>query len=1108
MTMPREVVKRWRKRLSRLPLLVQLGVASLAVFFVMFQLVTEGVLGLEQDHLEQELHTRFENRADLFVATTQDAVVSRDWPILDGIITETVAGDKDLVFLHILDRDLQTMADWQRKKNTPLKHSLITFTREVNLAGEHFGRVTLTWDTTSIRETHRHHYNRLRLMLIGFGFAAAFALGGTVYFLVIRPVKRIHHQLGEIHRTQRIKPGVRVSGSLEINHLGRAVNRIAELVQLLDESRVRFRDMFEHMMVGAVILKPDGNDFLVLDMNHTAEALHRKVKSQCLGRRAREVFPFLPDLPVWGALQSTIAQAWSRPVPPYLYDDGQVQGWRESHVYRLNSGELVWMDTDISAKKHAERLRREKDAAEQANAMKSTFLAAMSHEIRTPINGMLGMIELLRGSRLKGNQRRWVEGLRDSGEILLATINDILDFSKIEAGRMTIESSPFSLDHLLKNLINTTVARAHEKNLELVIYKNRDVPDTMVGDSFRLQQVLSNLVSNAVKFTPSGEIVLKIAMPRVTEGPSKIEFSVQDTGIGIASEHIHGIFCAFDQGDNATSRLYGGTGLGLAICKRLVNAMGGSIHVESLLGSGSTFRVTLPWSPSPESVDGETAIERTVHALCGLKNATALDCMKRTLADLDFVSFGYRDEDSMFKEIDRWRDRVEIAFLDVNLNGSDMVILTQRLRSQPGLAHLPVVYLLNTHDQHKGDFQRLEKVPDSSMIIKPVYGSQVLDVIMELLEKRTPSATRRWGVTETWKEMAARGGVRERLLGGRVLLVEDNEINRIVAQEALILAGLEIEVAANGMEALKILEKKQFDGVLMDIQMPVLDGYKTTQIIRNRLELTHLPIIAMTAGVQSQERDRCLAAGMNDHIGKPLDYALLLEKMVLWIHPSRANTVSSNSPSETTASLVTGENREQPVFENLPGIDVALGLNMLGNNVKLYRKLLDGFFEIHSLSGLNLLAAINAGDLPQAIRLTHTLKSVAGTLGAQALRDHAANLELTLKKNDASDSDRLQSLLQLLEEFELVLTGIRSLKHVANVPGKQEHGSMGEKIIGKLQTLVHQADTRAIRLFHKHREQLATLLPEESLQTLEEQLGRYEMKKAAETLTIALIGKP
>ncbi|HAT51348.1 MAG: response regulator [Nitrospirae bacterium] len=950
---------------------------------------------------------------------------------------------------------------------------------------------------------HETHILHLQLLFTGFLLSYSLLIGGAVYWLAVRPVKRVYRRLREIHQTKGQLPAKEMFGCLEIFHLSLAVNHVGELIQLLNDSQGRFRNLFEHMMVAAIVLKPQGNDFKIIDINHAGESLNHLEKSQCLGRLLKDFFPNIESTPVWPALKATLSEVWSQSVGPYSCADGRTKGWCESQIYRLSSGELVWMENDISDRLQTETLRREKDAAVQANAMKSNFLATMSHEIRTPINGMLGMIELLRTSGFKGNQKRWIEGLRDSGEILLTTINDILDFSKIEAGGMKIENAPFSLDPLIKNLINTTVTRAYEKNLEFVIYKDRTVPDQIVGDSFRLQQVLSNLISNAIKFTPAGEISLTMTASESSDIIPTIYFSVRDSGIGIANDHIARIFTAFDQGDAATSRMFGGTGLGLTICKKLVEAMDGTIEVESLLGTGSTFRVSLPWKRLAGKHPETPSMKQTIHALCALNNATARDTLVRTLNDMNFIAYSYSDEISLLDAMDEWKANVNIVFLDCNLYGSDMISLTQKLRSQPGLAHLPVVYLINTYDQNRGTSQLLENVPYSAMIIKPVYGSLIWDVVMDLLEGKRSYAGKKWGLKRNWKEIAKKLRARELLGGGQILLVEDNEINRMVALEALSLAGLKTHIAINGVEALNILEQQQMDGVLMDVQMPVLDGLQTTQIIRNRLELTHLPIIAMTAGVQGEEKEKCLHAGMNDYIGKPLDYETLLKKLIAWVHPVRDEQSSACEPKQTSCL-------EEPVLKEkyfpseLPGIDIDVGLALLGNNIKLYRKLLKSFHDAHALSGLHLVAALNSGDRHQAIRLAHTLKGIAGTLGANDLRSHAIKLEELFMKNNNPDVGEHELLSRLLCSLEQVMGGIRAIKNPQAIIKSSHDHPNADKIIGRLQELLHRGDTRSIRIFHKHKENISKILSQDVVETMTDQLNRYDMKRAAEILASSM----
>ncbi|MCG6553635.1 MAG: response regulator [Candidatus Magnetominusculus sp. LBB02] len=886
-----------------------------------------------------------------------------------------------------------------------------------------------------------------------------------------------------------------------------------------------FENKFESDLLLSILEKShDGIVFINQQMrivfwNRWMEKTSRIDREEIIGKTLTEAFPELTDTRVMLGIENALSRGLpttlshrltNRPFPLFqpaldptvsermcqvVYISGIRQ--QDGHMCVVQIQDITTVVSREQLLRHqTEQLEIAKEAAFNANKAKGDFLANMSHEIRTPMNAIIGMTYLLFKTPLDDKQRDYLSKVQSAATSLLGIINDILDFSKIEAGRLEIEHIPFHLDDVLHNVSNLITIKTDEKGLEFCFSIAKNCPLVLIGDPLRLGQILVNLANNAVKFTSSGEVIIHIEADEVTDEAVSIHFSVKDTGIGLTKEQIDNLFQAFTQADASTTRQYGGTGLGLSISKRLVEMMAGTIWVESTPGVGSTFHFTARLArqnaerrrfrlPKDEYVG--------LRVLLADDNPASRDILKDTLEAFSFkvtpVASG-KEALALLRQPDVQFDLVFVDWRMPEMDGIETIEEINRLLPQ---SKIPKIIMVTAYSREEV-LNAVKDVPMDSFLLKPVSLSIMYDTLISVLGDDAAKTAR----LAKSHDMEVKG--LGSLAGARILLVEDNDINRQVATELLQAKGLTVDTATNGKEAVTAVMRHTYDAVLMDIQMPEMDGYEATRQIRAHEAFKDLPIIAMTANVLSGDSDKCIAAGMNGHIGKPFEPDDLYHTLVRWIKPSERLT----QPPKSRAAA--------PVHAALPTdfqkIDTKAGLRRIGGNAALYVKMLAEFREKYQDFMEIVRKYLSQGgesNFKEIYRMIHTMSGVAGTIGASDLHLASQRLEHALR-------DGQQDPEPLAEAFQLKLREVLDeLKRLADIDNSAVDSGIAAPAalldkealaahIEKLAALLENGDADAAIELASLKASLSEHPVNTDLAIIKRQIDDYDYDSARETL--------
>lgn len=881
----------------------------------------------------------------------------------------------------------------------------------------------------------------------------------------------------------------------------RLKEEIAQRLEVEQEAlrgRARLQAIFDSVVDGILTVGPDG---IIRQWSPAAERIFGHGADDALGA-SLSLLILEPDV-------SEVADRLRRydEFPTNVVDSAREAVGRrkdgtvfpvELSVSRVAAGDeplFTVIIRDISERKYAEeQLIAARKQADSANDAKSMFLANMSHEIRTPINAIIGMAHLVARTELVPRQRDFVQKIQWSSRHLLAIVNDILDFSKIEAGHLVVEKAEFDLEDTLASVADVVSERASAKGLEVVFDVGSDLRTQVVGDSLRLGQILINFANNAIKFTEQGEIDIAVRQTGETETSVELTFSVKDTGIGISQEQQAKLFQSFQQADLGITRRYGGTGLGLAISKRLAELMGGRVGVESEPGKGSMFWAAIWLGKGTERkrrpvLSAELRSKRLLVVDDNTNARTAIvEMLKSNGFQVEAVSGGPGAIDAVQNSIGAAR-RYDVVFVDWRMPGMDGVETIRRIRA---LTADPPTFVLVTAYGREEVLRLAEQAGLNEILVKPVNRSMLFDAAMRALGEER--------VAFDLPDVEA--DARAKLRGLKVLVAEDNDMNQEVARELLASVGIEVDVANDGAAAIACLNEETYDLVLMDMQMPVMDGIEATRTIRRDPAHHDLPIIAMTANAMESDRQICLDVGMNDHIGKPVEPKELYAVLERWADRIATRT-GEVLPAAEAAEMLERQGEADDVLQRLaPFLDVRGGFERALNRPDFYVSLLRSYASNQRDLAKQIRAALAAGNLAEATRHAHTGNGLAGQIGAETVRVAAEWLEGALRAGRPDDeiADGLTRLEDALNSVTSAIAAIlperrRAPRFAKNPPTDDDIATLTQ-IIG----LLADDDPRARVLWQAHSSSLAGVMQEVEHRVISAAVDNFDFDVAREVL--------
>jgi len=924
----------------------------------------------------------------------------------------------------------------------------------------------------------------------------------------LQETKDKEHEIAHINQVAKM-----VNSTLDIDEVSKAVIEALREIFAFDQMSIQLVDEKSQELVFIKIFGSDASYDMMEKVKQTRIPLTEK-DSVFVSSIVKNSPLYLPEITP-DILQSMVFSDRAiykiYPAMAYLFIPMSVQnqvigvmGFGNTKEYfNLEERDILKIQvfvSQVATAIHNANLYKEVDKsrsiAEAATKSKSEFLANMSHEIRTPMNAIIGMSHLAMKTGLTPKQLDYMKKIQASANTLLGVINDILDFSKIEADKLEMESIDFTFDDVLNNVSAVVSHKVEQKELEF-LFAIEQIPRYLIGDPLRLSQVLINLVNNAVKFTEKGEIIISAKIEEKTDRRVKLRFEVRDTGIGMTEEQAVKLFKPFTQADGSTTRKYGGTGLGLSICKRLCEMMGGQIFVESQLGIGSSFIFTA-WLGYKS--DDAVVLPKTIPNLVGMRALVVDDNepARGILSDmLKMFSMDVTAVDSGVKAIEALRESsctdspYQLVLMDWKMPEMDGIQATEIIKKDPDIKAVKVIMITAFGREEIQD--EAEKACVDAFLMKPMNQSTLFDTIIKLFGKPN--------VKEAIPGMALTGksGTEKALKGVRALVVEDNVINQEVARELLETVGAIVTIAANGLEGInKVVSGgglRTYDVVLMDLQMPEMDGIEATKRLRADNRFKALPIIGLTAHAMLSERQQCLDIGMNDHISKPIDPDVLYKTLARWV-TAKDDMVMVASKSGKLSNEIT--------IPDLPGIDVTAGLHRVAGNAKLYIDLLKRFIDGQKDTSAKLTEAIQHRDFHLAEQLAHTAKGVSGTIGALQLQKASSEMESAIRRQD---EEKLETeLINFSDELMKVITLLtRSLSKTSEPSGTSDPPKIVpveelKVVLSKLHELLRGYDGAIVDYLEELGDDLSGSFDETVLTKFKNKVNNYAFDEALEIL--------